>query len=1385
MPYAHRQEIIAANGVEFSVSLRLSPPSLDASPGSDITSIGNLVIARTNILRVYEVRQQPLMLRQNRPVALTTTGTRGRRGTEAVEGEVEMDSQGDGFVNVAEVKSVSKFEQELRPTETRLYLLREFRLHGVVTGLGKVQTLATSEDGLERLLVSFKDAKVSLLEWSDSAQDLITISIHTYERAPQLLTIPPGFVTYMRVDPLSRCAALLLPHESVAILPLYQSQVELDALEQENGIREVPYSQSFVLNLPEEVDSKIRNIADFVFLPGFNNVTLAILYQERQTWTGRINELKDTFSLSIFTLDFLTHSYPNIARVGGLPYDCFSLLACPPSYGGVLILSSNSVIHVDQTSRTTSLPVNGWASRVSSITYPPVQASLCLVLDGSRLSFIDERTALLFLSTGVVHPLTIVLDGRVVSRLQLDQSVAQCTPASSLTLVSHDHLFVGSTVGSSPLLQITSQADVPKMGEEPSQDDMDEDLDEDLYGATTYANTSKSGNGTSTTFSGNDAQKSLRLAVKDSVPGWGVIQDLAFFVDTHEARLVPDLLACTGIGGTSTITRFKSHLPSVVKRKIQTLGGNRGIWSLPVRREMRLRGSRLEQPVTLSLEDTIIVTSHATSLPGVSRVFGKSPSGDVQILSRAPGITLAAGTIFQRTNIMQVMTNSLRLLNGDGQEIDTIPESDVTSAQVSDPFILVQRKDGTVNVYSGDTAKRSLNKQPIFTLPNCLSSSLHIDRSGKWEARAVHRPQQQGTESLESILSGDKSTQWLVLHRSNDNFEIRSLLSFEVAFSSQGLSDLPSVIENFQEIAVIGTDSTQHPPNDVDKVVMATIGEVGPLTHLVVSTKSNVLILYRCVLNNAPSEGRQLLPIRFVKILSRIFHVPASSPRIPRLLIPFTVGTDDHDLHGVFISGVNPVWVVALSGSPVRVYPDSHKIVFGFSTSSAFKSRHDFLFHSDEGSTLEQWVPGVQLGAELPYESVQTERMYSKIAFHPDTQFIIAGSTLQRNFSSFDEDTNLIWQPDVPNISDPSCGASSVELISPSTWEVIDGYEFPQYEQLTALECVVLESASSPSGYKRFIVAGTAMDRGEDLATRGAVYIFEIVGVVPQTDGSGRYVLRLRCRDESKGPVTAICGINGYLVSSMGQKIFVRGFDLDERLVGVAFLDAGTYITSLRSLKNFILIGDALKGTWLAGFQEDPFKLTVLSKGRQPTPVTNADFFFGSDGQLSCLVTDEEGVIRIFEYNPRHAESNNGQLLVCRSEFHGHTDHNVIATLARRGEENDQSDQVDIESILTYGTLNGSIVMFTPAPDAVFKRLSLLQGQLIRNVQHIAGLNPRAHRMVRNDAVAKAMTRGILDGELLNVFPSLEQRLQAEMTAQIGTDRRTLLNDLVPFVQLW
>jgi cleavage and polyadenylation specificity factor subunit 1 len=42
----------------------------------------------------------------------------------------------------------------------RFHLLREHRVHGTITGVERVRTLASLDDHLDRLIVSYKDAKV-------------------------------------------------------------------------------------------------------------------------------------------------------------------------------------------------------------------------------------------------------------------------------------------------------------------------------------------------------------------------------------------------------------------------------------------------------------------------------------------------------------------------------------------------------------------------------------------------------------------------------------------------------------------------------------------------------------------------------------------------------------------------------------------------------------------------------------------------------------------------------------------------------------------------------------------------------------------------------------------------------------------------------------------------------------------------------------------------------------------------------------------------------------------------------------------------------------------------------------------------------------------------
>ena len=42
--------------------------------------------------------------------------------------------------------------------------------------------------------------------------------------------------------------------------------------------------------------------------------------------------------------------------------------------------------------------------------------------------------------------------------------------------------------------------------------------------------------------------------------------------------------------------------------------------------------------------------------------------------------------------------------------------------------------------------------------------------------------------------------------------------------------------------------------------------------------------------------------------------------------------------------------------------------------------------------------------------------------------------------------------------------------------------------------------------------------------------------------------------------------------------------------------------------------------------------------------------------------------------------------------------------------------------------VDGSLASLTPVEEGAFKRLHLLQGQLVRTVQHVAALNPKAFR---------------------------------------------------------
>lgn len=96
------------------------------------------------------------------------------------------------------------------------------------------------------------------------------------------------------------------------------------------------------------------------------------------------------------------------------------------------------------------------------------------------------------------------------------------------------------------------------------------------------------------------------------------------------------------------------------------------------------------------------------------------------------------------------------------------------------------------------------------------------------------------------------------------------------------------------------------------------------------------------------------------------------------------------------------------------------------------------------------------------------------------------------------------------------------------------------------------------------------------------------------------------------------------------------------------------------------------------------------------------------------------------------ADTNGGQRLLCLSEFHAQTEAQAVLTVLQRARD----DELQAHSLLLLGGTDGSLASLRPLDAAVHRRLLLLHGQIARNVQQFAGLNPRAFRCVRGSAHA-------------------------------------------------
>ena len=372
-----------------------------------------------------------------------------------------------------------------RSETTKLILEREYPLPGIVSDLSRVKIL-NSKNGGEAVLLAFRNAKLSLIEWDPVRYGISTISIHYYERDD--LTRSPWVPdlsscgSILSVEPSSRCAVFNFGIRNLAIIPFHQPGDDLamdeygsdhdeghmdhemvngaDAEEKSKSdvAHQTPYGSSFVLPLAA-LDPSLLHPISLAFLYEYREPTFGILYSQIATSNALLHERKDAVFYAVFTLDLEQRASTTLLSVSKLPSDLSKVVALPPPVGGALLIGSNELVHVDQGGKTNAVGVNEFSRQVSAFSMTD-QSDLAFRLEGCTVERLGANNGdlLLVLSSGEMALVTFKLDGRSVSGISVHRLPPNVgggimnSAASCSACLGDGNLFFGSEDADSILL---------------------------------------------------------------------------------------------------------------------------------------------------------------------------------------------------------------------------------------------------------------------------------------------------------------------------------------------------------------------------------------------------------------------------------------------------------------------------------------------------------------------------------------------------------------------------------------------------------------------------------------------------------------------------------------------------------------------------------------------------------------------------------------------------------------------------------------------------------------------------------------------------------------------------------------------------------------------
>ena len=249
-----------------------------------------------------------------------------------------------------------------------------------------------------------------------------------------------------------------------------------------------------------------------------------------------------------------------------------------------------------------------------------------------------------------------------------------------------------------------------------------------------------------------------------------------------------------------------------------------------------------------------------------------------------------------------------------------------------------------------------------------------------------------------------------------------------------------------------------------------------------------------------------------------------------------------------------------------------------------------FVYVDAEGvARISQLPPNVRYGdTGWVTKKIELCEEVTNVSYFAPKKLYCTANVEKVMFKLPDDDYHHEWAKEDTSFL-PMVDQAVIKLYYPQDWSVIDVYHLDPAEVVLTMKIIELEVSEHTRVRKPLLCIGTAIMHGEDLATKGNVYIFEVNTVVPEPgrpETGSKF--KLIVKEEVRGAVTALTeiGDEGFLLHAQGQKCMVRGLKEDNTLLPVAFLDMQTYVTVAKALKGtgMTIMGDVVKGLWFTGY---------------------------------------------------------------------------------------------------------------------------------------------------------------------------------------------------------